>query len=111
MHKLPTFPQAHFMQSIKQQCTYPQMTNPPFKQWSLHCAPIALPCAHRLMCDRPAQPDTRRCDQRVQEHYLVCSSKNGFNECFLFLTPIIPNNPDIDDVCLAVGSMPTLPFI
>src|SRR6266849_1313027 len=87
------------------------MSNPPFKQWSLGHVTTALPFSHRVACDRPAQPDTRRCDQRVKEHHLMCRSNDGFDECFLLLAPVIPNNPDIDNICTAISRMPALPLV
>src|SRR6266849_9307235 len=87
------------------------MTNPSFKQWSPSCVSTTLPFSQRVACDRPAQPDTHRSDQRIQEHHLLCFSNDGFDECFLLFAPVIPNNPDIDNFCTAISGMPTPPLV
>src|SRR5437588_7521323 len=96
-------------------------------QTSNECGPIAQPsnpsvergsdfiCLLPFLCSMagngPAQSYTCGGHQRVEEHDLVCLCENGLDKGFLFLPPISPDNPDVDNSCLAVCLMSVPPLL
>jgi hypothetical protein len=41
----------------------------------------------------------------------VCDSKHSFDECFLLLTPIVPNDPNVKNIGVTICNMAMPPLL